>query len=420
VRLHLPSGATCELDPDRARAARLDTAAPPIARDVAILSTPGVVRARRDGQPIEVADLALADLHLLRIVLVQREVVEEAAIEVACENCDAAVSVSPSRGVELGPFRDDELDDPELDAPFDFDADHAIPPVRVGRARARTMRLVPRTVGEARALWSRDTDQPLHLSPAIVAAMGVHALGEERRASVLSRALARATDDAWDAVCAIWEDANGHPRLVSTVRCEACGANVVVDAPAVRELGPTGGSSTFARSSRGASWDADAFEQMVRRHADVAYRKLRVRNIDLVVDEGVPAVDDGGEPLLGCYTPPQVDPDLAIERPPEVRLFARSFRAEVDADPTFDLEGEVRETIEHELEHHLHFLSGHDPMDEEERDAIVVERRRQVGRRESTRRGVRALGADLVGFLRVGWPLLVIGAVAAWLGRCAN
>lgn len=420
MRLHLPSGTIAELDVERARAVVGGAGSPSIRRDVAILSTEGVLRTRRARDTMAIEALPLGDLHVLRVALAKEGVIDEPEVELPCHNCDAAVRLAPALGVELGPFVDDELDDPELDAPFRFEDEHAIPPVRVGRRRVRTLRLAPRTVGEARALWSRDVSQPLSIVPAIVVAMGIQALGEERRTSALAQALAGADDDAWDAICAIWEEANGHARLFATVRCPACGANNAFAAPAVRELGSTGGEIAPRRSAADASWDADAFERLVRRHAEVAYRRMRVRNIDLVVDEGVPAVDDGGEPLLGCYTPPHVDPDLAIERPPEVRLFARSFRAEVLADPKFDLDGEVRETIEHELEHHLAFLAGDDPMDDEEREAIVVEQRRQVGRKESARRGARAVGSDFVGFLRVGWPLLAIGALAALWSRCAG
>ena len=421
MRLHLPSGAIADLDVGRARAAARTAKGRGIARDVEVLSAARVLRAERDGIPLDLPSLTLCDLHLLRVALARRGAIDEPEIVIPCHNCEATLRIAPSMGVELGPFVDDELDDPELDAPFPFDRDQPIPAVRVGRTRARTIRLAKRTVGEARALWSRDPALPLAVVPSIITAMGIVALGEERRASVMSRALARASDDAWDEICAIWEEANGHARLFATARCDACGANNAVAAPAVRELGTTGGSFSARRRGAGAgTWDGDAFEQMVRRHADVAYRAMKLRNIDLVVDEGVPMVDDGGEPLLGCYTPPHVDPDLGIERPPEVRLFARSFRAELLEDPAFDLDGEVRETIEHELEHHLSFLAGDDPMDDEEREAIVLEQRRQVGRRESTRRGFRAIGADLVGFVRLGWPLLLIGALAAWLAHCAR
>ncbi len=37
-------------------------------------------------------------------------------------------------------------------------------------------------------------------------------------------------------------------------------------------------------------------------------------------------------------------------------------------DGPFDWDAELAETIEHELEHHMAYLVGDDPMDEEERD----------------------------------------------------
>ncbi len=419
-RLTLPSGATAELDLASASDASqaIPAAASSLERSARVLATDGVVVLRRDGAAVTLDDLPLADLHVLRVALAQGGAVPEPEITLDCENCDQPLRVVPAMRVELGPFRDDELDDPELDAPFPWGEEHPIPPVRVGRALARTIRLAPRTVGDARMLLRRDPSTPFDVTPALVTALGVVAIGHERRASAIARTLAAAPAATWDAVCDLWDEAHGHPRLIASARCEGCGARNDVPAPAERELSVPGGPSASRRRGAAPAFpDADAFARLVRTHADAVFERRRVRGVDLIVDEGVPAVDDGGEPLLGCYTPPHTD-DLLIERPPEIRLFMRTFRAEVGTDPAFDLAAEVRETIDHELEHHLNFLIGDDPLDDEERDAIADERRRLVGRRESTRRGFRALGADLQGFLRVGWPLLALGAFATWVATC--
>ena len=59
------------------------------------------------------------------------------------------------------------------------------------------------------------------------------------------------------------------------------------------------------------------------------------------------------------------------ERPAEVTIFYRTFRAMWNEEGGYDWEAEIRETIEHELEHHVAFLTGDDPMDEAERDERV-------------------------------------------------
>jgi hypothetical protein len=155
----------------------------------------------------------------------------------------------------------------------------------------------------------------------------------------------------------------------------------------------------------------------VREVAGSIYRARGVQNIDLFIDGGVPACDEGGEPLLGSYTPGTTELDAGIPQPPEIRLYYRSFKAEVFADPSFDLDREIRETIDHEITHHLHFLAGSDPLDDEEQEQIADEQVRLVGRSESIRRARRGLAGELAGFLRVTWPVwlvLLLGAVISW------
>jgi hypothetical protein len=141
-----------------------------------------------------------------------------------------------------------------------------------------------------------------------------------------------------------------------------------------------------------------------------------VKNLPLVVDAGVAACDDGGEPLLGCYTPPGPDASGLEDHRGEIRLFYRTFQSELRLDPTFDVKGQIFETIDHEVEHHLYFLAGHDPMDAEERAAIVEEKARVVGKKELARRQVRELRGGLLAM----FPLLLLLVLLAGLQLCRD
>jgi hypothetical protein len=153
--------------------------------------------------------------------------------------------------------------------------------------------------------------------------------------------------------------------------------------------------------------DFDAFDARARavfdEHADGAVR--------LVVDEGVPACDDGGEPLLGAYVPAGGDPSAPVGSG-EITLYYRTFRAMWDEDGPYDWAAEVDETVTHELEHHAAWRVGHDAMDDEERAEIARERERVVGRKAVMRSSVRALGDDFAGFLRRTWPIWLIVTLA--------
>jgi hypothetical protein len=418
-RVHLPSGRVARLDDAAARAAAsiASAAEGPCLRDLGVLGGAGVLRDEQ-GAPLDPLDLPLRDAHVLRALLAHARVVPEEEADFDCENCGEPFRVAPSWGLEPAPFVDGELDHAELDAPFDHDRAHPIPALRVGREVARSVRLAPRTAREALPLLRAAGAPELRITPAIATAMGVVALGRERRASRLADALARAPDAAWQAVVDLVLQASYPPRLVAVHRCAACGARNDLDVPLERELGrepraPIGGAGR-------AMPDLDAFEAKVRAAADRIYRDRGVRNVDLFVDAGVPLCDDGGEPLLGCYTPGGSDADLGVERAPEIRIFYRTFQSEFSRDPSFDLDAEIRETIDHELSHHLHQLAGFDPMDEEEHAEIDREEAARVGRAEARRRAGRSALGDLVGFLRVTWPVLVVAAVASALAYCAG
>lgn len=348
---------------------------------------------------VALEDLALEDGHVLRALFARLGRIDEPEIEVVCENCERTHRLAPSRSTELAPFVDDELGDPELDAPFPFDAPLAIPAVVTDRGVAVDVVLTRRTVGEAEALWRRDLAAPPAITPRVVAALGVRRLGRETRLSRIAEALGAASSEARRAVFDHFESAHYGPRLVGSVMCE-CGARVFAPGPAPFELGErhrpprVGATEPFTLA---------AFEERVSRATERIFARRRLRNIVVVVDSGVPACDAGGTPLLGSYGPADFE-----EAPPEVRLYYRTFCAEAVADPTFDWEAEVDETIEHELEHHENFLDGDDPLDDEERRVIAQEEARRVGKEELMRRAVSEVVADGFSFVRYGWPLLVL------------
>lgn len=421
-RVHLPSGRIARLSDQGARAAAArgeGEGEPAWLRDLRVLRAPGVL-ADEGGAPLDPQGLRLEDAHVLRALLAWAAVVPEEEAEFTCGNCGAAFSAAPSRLLEVGPFVDGELHDPELDRPFDAEASHPVPALRVGGAVCRRIKLAPRTVEEAMPLLRAAGRRTLRITPAVAAAMGVTQLGAERRAAAIADALAEAPDDAWAAIVDLYHEARYPARLAAVHRCAACGARNDLDAPLERELDrcERSGTGSGARRRDEAFPDLDEFERRVRAAARKVYAARGVRNIDLFIDAGVPLCDDGGEPLLGCYTPGGADPDLGVARPPEIRIFYRSFEVEHREDPGFDVDAEIAETIDHEVTHHLHHLAGEDPLDDEERDEIAREELRRVGKAEAARRARRGIRAELAGFLRVTWPMWIIAAVATGIAWC--
>ena len=463
--VHLPSGREVRLSDaaaaraggsgsrlaERDRGASRGGAEGPFAEALGILSAEGVLR-DADGEPLDVYTLTLRDVHTLRALLARAGHAREAAERFTCENCGAPFEAAPSSLLEIGPFVDGELSDPELDAPFPFGEPLPIPRIDLPAARppprrlarvtprpaprgqkersADTVTFAERTAGDARALFRAadaffsGRERALRITPAIVMGMGVVALGGERRTTVLAEALSGASDAAWARVVDHFHDAAYPRRLFAIHRCAECGARNDLDVPLARELEREPplreGELAAARGARPPFPDLDAFEAMVREHADRIYAARGVRNIDLFVDAGVPHCDDGGEPLLGSYLPGGVDEATGVPRSPEVRVYYRTFESEYALDPTFDVEAEIHETIDHELEHHLNHLAGVDPLDEEEHAAIDAEEVRRIGSREVARRGRQAIVTDAAGFLRTTWPLwiaVLLAAIITWYSR---
>jgi hypothetical protein len=418
-RVHLPSGRVLRLSLQAAeKAAHSATADSAVASHglsmtVAVIGAAGVL-SDDSGHPVDLLALALRDAHVLRALFIRAGLIEEELGTYSCQNCSAPFDASPSRLLEVAPFVDGELHDPELDAPFDFEQMHRIPALRVGRTVARTVRLAPRTVEQSLELWRATTTDVLRVTPALIASMGVRALGRERRSSAIAAALAHARAEPWRAIVDLYHEAHYPARLVAVHRCAECGARNDLDVPLLRELSREPVSDSLPR---GVFPDLDAFERRVRETSASVYRARGVQNIDLFIDAGVPACDEGGEPLLGSYTPGTTEFDGGIARPPEIRLYYRTFEAEARADPRFDIDREIRETIDHEITHHLHHLAGSDPLDDEERGEIAEEQVRMVGRSESIRRARRGAAAELAGFFRVTWPmwlLLLLGFAISW------
>jgi hypothetical protein len=450
--VHLPSGLRVQLDRSAAASAARDAErGGPFAEALAILEAPGVLSGA-GGEPLDVYTLPLRDVHTLRALLARAGHTREEAGEFTCENCGAPFECAPSSLLEVGPFVDGELSDPDLDAPFPFGEPLPIPRISLPAARppprrvarlarpaaprapkertADTVTFAERTAGDARALF-RVADalftgraRSLRITPGIVVGMGVVALGAERRTSVLAEALSAASNAAWASVIDCFHDAAYPPRLFAVHRCAACGARNDLDVPLARELerepALREGQRASARGARPPFPDLDAFESMVRAHADRIYAARGLRNIDLFVDAGVPHCDEGGEPLLGSYLPGGVDEGTGVPRAPEVRVYYRTFESEYAHDPSFDVDAEIEETIDHELEHHLHHLAGFDPLDEEEHATIDAEEIRRIGTRETARRGRQALWSDAAGAVRAMWPLwvaMLLAALLLWWSR---
>jgi len=402
-RFHLPSGAEIELGEGE-----------PIELEGAFAHELGEVRARSS---VPLAALPLGDLHVIRALARRLGLVPEREVAVRCSNCHQEMLVRPCSTLELGPFVDAELDDPEVDALFDFSRDYSIPPL--GEGDESRVKLAPRSVGEAapfhRAL---SPSRPLRFTSSVVRGMGVVELDGETDPRKIARALASAPDDAYDAVGMLFEDAHYPPRLDVPHACPKCGVSEWLSVPLSRELSlePTGEAPEAPDDV--AFMSVDDFEALVREQADAAYRELGVQQIDLAVIEGPAEVDDGGEPLLGCYRPP--DPEGLVPRPAEIRLFFRTFANIAHDEGDYDVRAEVRETLRHEIEHHFGHLAGDDPLGDDEDEELVREHTRRVGQRELERRALRSFRSELRAFFARTWWVWAIALMLTMLAVLAE
>ncbi len=360
---------------------------------------------------IDAGALELRDFHALRAIATKKGFLPEEAVEVGCRNCDHVLVHAACAALETGPFEECALDDPELDAALDLDVTHAVP--ELGEVR-----LTRPTLDDAVPLHAALGRNRLVFRPVLVRAMGILAVGDTRDPKAIARLLTRCSERAWRGLTNLFLSVNYPPRLFSIALCPACGARNDVDAPYDREFAFNDEGSR--REAVGASNEEPfvAFEAFAARAQEIAAEILPLpKEEDFVffVEGGVAACDEGGDPLLGSYLPPTTGEGGTLSRPPEISIFYRTFRAIWDEDGPYDWEEELRETVEHEYEHHQGHLRGDDPVDDEEREEIDRERVRIVGKRALAKGEVRALGADISLFIRRTWPLWLILILATIL-----
>jgi hypothetical protein len=426
--VQLPSGRVITLAPRaRAMTARRRARGAALFAELSEMIDAGDLALRGDaGAPVLLGDLALADFHALRAIATHVSWIEEETIDFPCKNCGAAISVAPCAALALGPFVDRELGDPELDRTLDLSTAHAIPDVKLlGGGVARDVRFEAVSVARAAPLHRALAERSLAVTANVVRAMGIASLGSETSAARTARAVSRCSEAAWRTITDLFLDAHYPPRLFAIALCSGCGARNDVDAPYDREFVPWHGeddlSEIRARSNGDVFPTFDDFDARANAIGTELLRPFEDKNVLLVVDGGVPACDDGGEPLLGSYVPPYAGDATTPSRAPEVTVYYRTFRAIWDDEGPYDWESELRETIEHELEHHGGHLRGHDEMDEEERRAIDDEAAKVLGKRALARGSVRALGTDFGGFMRRTWPiwllLIVVTLVLTMIDR---
>jgi hypothetical protein len=367
-------------------------------------------------------DLELRDLHTLMACLLRAGWITEPPRTLRCDNCGLERSVRAASTFEWGPLSDGELDDPELDGAYDWRRTQRLS-LRVRRGRLRSvsgarwpfarLRLGRVTVADLRPLLSpvrkELTVRPLSLQ--LLRSLGIEPAGPSRARDLLAgierlgaRGLSRLSD--------MWLDAHVPPRLSAGHPCAECGAVNLTQVPHATAIDWLVGPAMPAELEPAPDFPApEEFARLVRAAKRRVFAETHVRGLLVVVEDGIPAVDEGGNPLLGSYVP-----HGDVDAPAVVQLYRRSFEAQKRHDPTFDVKREIFETVEHEVEHHLAFLRGEDPVDDEERLALAKDRERVVGRRELARReGVRA---EVPRALRALAPLLLVVVVVFGLRHC--
>jgi hypothetical protein len=411
-RLTLPSGRLVQLRPgksgERAPLERAPDA--PLFSEVEAAVAEGRVAITSGGAPLDVSTLVLRDFHVVRAVLARSAIVAEEEVALECRNCAEKLRLLPCASLEIGPWVDDELGDPELDATLPIGEPVDVPPVPMGRVRtAKAVTFEERTAAEARALFAAAAKPPLDVTTEVVRALGIAALGHEKDAARIAEALSTCDDEAFLGVADAFLATHYPLRLGSAVFCETCGARNDVDTPFERELVGRGGEREGVRESGFPGFDG--FAARARAIARGMLRAVPGEPVELAIEGGTPAVDDGGEPLLGSYEPGHPGDAGTPSRQPVVTVYYRTFEAMWNEEGAYDWDGELAETIEHELEHHIAFLRGDDPTDDEERAVIRDEAVRIVGRREAGRRAIEDFGASWSDFLKRTWPLWLLALV---------
>lgn len=383
-------------------------------KDEVVEALAGVVRI--DGTTFDhegVLDLTLPEFHTLRY-LVERRAPHREPVEYTCRNCDRPFEIDPWTLLPERHFSE-RLGTERIPDERTFDLPEAVR-LRSGEATTVTLRKV--TVRDSRPLREAIVrPRGWEVTPAIVRAMGIVALGSDRHGARIARALARASDRTWNAVAAAFDEMAYPAGLVAPATCESCEARNDLVLPPDRELDVEPDAPPSAEPFP----DAESFADMVQRIGPEVFRARGVRDLVLVADAGTPPCDQGGEPLLGSYQ--ALPPDDAALRPTltfEVSLFYRSFEKMWDEDGPYDVEAEIEETIDHEVEHHLGHLAGRDEQDEDEVEEIKKELVATYGKNALLAGLVTDFVRDVGRFARTFWPALVVAAAIAAAGVCAG
>lgn len=371
--------------------------------------------------------LPIADYHVLRDVAARLDVVAHDAEELGCRNCDETLVVDVADEVPVEHFAkrfakdaaEREAQGTTLPATL-----HLPEPLSLGRKRTSVLTMGPVTVDAAIPLWAAVHRPGWTITPAIVRAMGIRAAGEIRDPKAIAAALDAASDRVWDALGYAFDVLHYPAALVVPYVCPRCGARNDLETPQPRELEwseeypdvfahdakeRAEHRSTRRERARAPTFpDAVAFERTVERITAQVYEAKGVRNIAIRVETGPPAVDDGGEPLLGSYEP--IPPTDTTGWEFLITVYYETFQRMHHEDGPYDLEAELRETIEHEVDHHLAHLRGDDPVDREEREEIRRDILDTYGRDRLTRRAI-------LDVLKLALPLLLLALlVLLYLG----
>lgn len=360
---------------------------------------------------LDVETLTLAEFHALRAIATHEGWLEEEEVEIECRNCEKTIAAKPCAAMPIGPFVDAELDDEELDELLDTSVGHDVP------ALGKKVRFRAITAKDAEPLHRALAREPLHVTPEVAAAMGVVSIGETRDSRKIARQLQRCDDRAFGEITNLFLRAHYPLRLFSLVICEHCGTRNDVDAPYDREFPPY---EDAAEKTGEAFPSFDEFDALCRKIGEELIAEAPPPKPVLVVEGGVPDCDDGGEPLMGSYVPGHEGDARNPANPGTITVYYRTFASMWKDDGAYDVEGEVFETIEHELEHHGADLVGHDPKDEEERDEIAREARRVVGKKALARAATNAFASDVAEFWKRTWPVWVIALIAVAIAILAS
>jgi len=371
----------------------------------------GGARAVLREQGLDVDGLTLAEFHALRAIATHENWLEEENVEIECRNCEKVIAVKPCAAMPIGPFVDAELDDEELDELLDTTIEHDVPALK------KKIRFRAITAKDAEPLHRALAHEPLHVTPDVVTAMGIVSLGETQDSRKIARQLQRCDDRAFGEITNLFLRAHYPLRLFSLVICEHCGTRNDVDAPYDREFSPY--EDALLKAS-GAFPSFDEFDATCREIGEELIAEAPPPKPLLVVEGGVPDTDDGGEPLMGSYVPGHEGDARSPANPGTITVYYRTFASMWNDDGSYDVEGEIHETIEHELEHHVAHLVGHDPKDEEERDEIAREARRVVGKKALARAATNAFASDVGEFWKRTWPVWVIALIAVAIAILAS